>query len=350
METTKLIEENKENFDNEGFLNYKKIEKYFLDKQKPTWGSVTTKAGKYCFQSSPVKIFNDAEIFFSQYYSKFGIKTPINFMVSDDDASKKYLVGEDLSIDSKSMTSRLLANFGISMEVEEHEIKNSTILAKDFYSFMTNKYVTPVILEDLSNCNPILDFFRIKALKKEYKIVNNPTNISPLEPFFVDYFEEGENVVLKHFTHEAVKKELKMKLLDIATYNNIRLPDSYLYKVNNLLQVEDVIPLDSGNSAVNVDYYNKKQYDKIDNHFLNDFDYDIKPAINILKEYQNNKKIKEYFSDEDRLEFAKELKNVTKIDIAKDVEENTNYKIDTKYQDAIMQNSEFMADLIERGV
>ena len=326
MELNKIMEENLSNFDRDGCLGYKKLEKYFYEKNNQKWGQVQTTAGKYYIFESDSKEADDADIFFSQLYPKFGIKTPVNFPVKDELTNKRFLVANDLAKDQKSRINRVLAPINVQITVEQEEMRGTTVLAQDFYHYLTEKYVRSKICDALDNCHPIFDFFTIRKLEKAYNKCVTNSGLTVLDPFF-ESASLKENPALKQFSREAVKKELKMKLLDVATFNSARLTSDYLYKTDSFLGVEDVFPLDSGNSWENAGHQIRGEYDYIERRFLSDFSYQLLTPNQILRELQENQAVQEYFNEDDRLEFAKQLRETTKIDIAKEVENKTNYKI-----------------------
>lgn len=350
MKENKIMIENQKNFDRDGFLGFDYIKNYFYDKKRGFSGTVETSAGRYIIEGVDMKDLSDSEILFSQIYSKAGFNVPIYFMSRFErgDVQKNFLVCNDVSTDSKSYYNAFHAPYNISMVVEDEEMQDNTILARDYHQIKTDELINSELLLEFAETSPIRFFRRYKILKEIQN--NNHSVLSPLDPLFFGYFEGEKNPIIDYFSKKAVQKRIKMSILDAATFNSSRLPTSYLYKLDYYKKVEDVLPLNSGNTFINARLAANGRYSELDKKTFNDYNFEEVNPIDVLINVEKNKDVKEYFSNTERKEFGKQLQDIAHSNIAEDVKNSIGYEVDKDFNNVIMKNLNDAGIMLEQGI
>ena len=350
MKENKIMLENQKNFDRDGFLGFDYIKNYFYDKKRGFSGTVETSAGRYIIEGVDMKDLSDSEILFSQIYSKAGFNVPIYFMSRFErgDVQKSFLVCNDVSTDSKSYYNAFHAPYNISMVVEDEEMQDNTILARDYHQIKTDELINSELLLEFAETSPIRFFRRYKILKEIQN--NNHSVLSPLDPLFFGYFEGEKNPIIDYFSKKAVQKRIKMSILDAATFNSFRLPTSYLYKLDYYKKVEDVLPLNSGNTFINARLAANGRYSELDKKTFNDYNFEEVNPIDVLINVEKNKDVKEYFSNSERKEFGKQLQDIAHSNIAEDVKKSIGYEVDKDFNNVIMKNLNDAGIMLEQGI
>ena len=350
MKENKIMIENQKNFDRDGFLGFDYIKNYFYDKKRGFSGTVETSAGRYIIEGVDMKDLSDSEILFSQIYSKAGFNVPIYFMSRFErgDVQKNFLVCNDVSTDSKSYYNAFHAPYNISMVVEDEEMQDNTILARDYHQIKTDELINSELLLEFAETSPIRFFRRYKILKEIQN--NNHSVLSPLDPLFFGYFEGEKNPIIDYFSKKAVQKRIKMSILDAATFNSSRLPTSYLYKLDYYKKVEDVLPLSSGNTFINARLAANGRYSELDKKTFNDYNFEEVNPIDVLINVEKNKDVKEYFSNTERKEFGKQLQDIAHSNIAEDVKNSIGYEVDKDFNNVIMKNLNDAGIMLEQGI
>ncbi len=350
MKENKIMIENQKNFDRDGFLGYEYIKKYFYDKKRSFFGSVETSAGRYIIEGVDMKDLSDSEILFSQIYSKAGFKVPIYFMsrFEKGNVEKNFLICDDVATDSKSYYNAFHAPYNISMVIEDDEMQDNTILARDYHQIKTDELINSELVLDFNEISPLRIITRYRILKEIQN--NNHSILSPLDPLFCGYFEGEKNPIIDYFSKKAVQQRIKMSILDAATFNSTRIPTNYLYKLNMYKKVEEVMPLNSGNTFINARLAANGRYSEIDKTTFNDYTFDEINPIDILKNVERNDEVKEYFSDSERKEFGRQLQDIAHSNIAEDVKSSIGYEVDKDFNNAIMKNLDDAGIMLEHGI
>ena len=135
---------------------------------------------------------------------------------------------------------------------------------------------------------------------------------------------------------------------DEGAYNN---DDSAfeIYKLDKNGLVVDVMSMSSGNSAFNISNLMNNNFNKMDDNYFNDFSKKRLKAVKILENYSTNLVANSFMNANERIEFGKKLKEVSEMEIAHDIEKNTNYRVNDRVYDTIMTCVYDMGQNLERN-
>lgn len=349
MVENRIISENKSNFDEKGFLNYDYLKNYFDCKRETHWGEFKGESGRYIIDETNNKLYADVEIISSQIYNKLGIKTPVPLVVAkkEDGFKRFFIVKNSLSTDDKSYLNSRFGHFSKMKNVFKEDFVDTTMLAANYHQYRSGQIVDGLLFKK-SYSNDILDYFRKIRIGK---IANENQNgvFSRLDPMFCKSFIGERNPILNYFYVDAVKKRMKMNLLDISIQNSTRTPADYLYKLDKNGLVVDVMSMSSGNSAFNISNLMNNNFNKMDDNYFNDFSKKRLKAVKILENYSTNLVANSFMNANERIEFGKKLKEVSEMEIAHDIEKNTNYRVNDRVYDTIMTCVYDMGQNLERN-
>ena len=343
MVDNSIITKYKDKFSNDGVLDLDKTD--FIKKEN---GNITTindkllrldcDLGSYLLYSVS-KEYCDAQIFFSQYYSKFGLTTPVYFMVRKcgiDYLACNVMIKNKGSLENYLNLDRQgLPSFAYSDE---------DILARDF-----NKVCSHLVSDDsMPNYEKLKYYFSAKKEdRKGFSFDKKNRIMSSL-------FLKNNTEYISLFSTNAVVEKIKMGLLDTTLLNSSRNSTNYVYKTkmkNDDIQVSSIIPLNCGNSAYNVfsRVYRRKDtpYSK---RFPFDTVYSPTTVEKIVNDVKTDFKLNTYFSRGSRIILAQDFDKITDKDIADEVKENIGYSLNKFYQDEVYLRAKDLSRDLRSGI
>lgn len=163
-------------------------------------------------------------------------------------------------------------------------------------------------------------------------------------------YKKGFNTVLaNHFTPNAIKDKIKMDIIDLVILNGRRTPDTFCYDLTGSNMVKKVIPLDAGESSYNLKLLKNQNLD-YDTKYLCETRINKETDKKVLKDIITNKRLNRYFTEKDRAEFGKELKELSLFEVKENIKHTTNYEIDDGIIDVYSNRAYFIGRALERGV
>lgn len=369
MFENEVISKYREYFDENGYLDYHKVSdiKNIKDRFYP-FGAVS-------------KDVADMNMLYSQICRKLGLEAPICFPVSTpvDNFMKEMgchtgantcgLIASfptrDNETDINMVTGDLpdkyskyfLMNYLIGRKYFNREVINNY---KQLYDGLgKSSYISPVVFNKMYAIN------FCETLKESSKNFNLAEEIYTslirqtiyfcervLFPFGSSVFDHifKKNIFPKtcmvhkikgiedYFTQKAIKDRVTIALLDTAFLNTNREQDSSIYRLNDNKEVERVIPMFLEKGARNVRYMIRKNYDKVDNVYFNDFTASATTAKQTIEMYKKFSHTSQAFTLNDRVDLGIKMREVANIDVAGDIRDTIGYQIDKKLNDVVVHH------------
>lgn len=298
--------------------------------------------GDYVLNSMP-KEYCDAEIFFSQFYSRFGFMVPIYFMVRKfgiDYLASNVVINNKVSLDNYLK--------GKCSILPYYSMSDNDILAEDFSKLCAHL----VTNENMPNYEKLKYYFESK---KEHKKGNKEDlSFDKKGRIMSSLFLKNNENFISLFSKNAIVEKIKMGLIDIVMLNSSRNAKNYVLKTinnSNDVQISNVVPLNNGNSANNIF---SRIYRRKDTPYSKKFPYETlysKASVEkIINDVKTNFKLNTYFSRDSRVNFAYEIDKIIDDDISQEIKENTGYSLNKFYQDEVYLEAKNLSDNLKSGI
>ena len=321
MKENAIITEFKGKFKKDGSIDYRDLSSHYTASLyfRPS-KIVDTDLGKYIFEG-PRGNGAQADMLYSQIRASLNLETPIHFFTSQGESVmlvRDVLPGEN--------TYR-----GINSISEYFKYKRKPCFSQ---------LIDELKQDENKDC-------KFKILKTFFEKRRHNFNAGGYDAIF----EKQVNPVVSFFSKRAICEQVKNNLLDAIIYNTDRDNKNTLYRISgNNKDISQVIHLNSGNSFENASHIATGDYMTIRQGFDNIFKREKMAEFEIINEVEKNKELEKYFTEKDRIEFAKELQENATRDFAKEIEKATNVKIDKRYQEVVLENMDTVGRFLEMGL
>ena len=324
----------------------------------------------------------DMNMLYSQICRKLGIEAPICFPVSTpvDDLLKQ--MGYDFHSDT--FIYAMMASFPKRDNEEEFKIFMGDLIEKRPRTLLTSyltgrKFFNKEIIKQYKELYDSFDkgtYISPVAFNKMYTInfcnflKESPINFNEIGKFgtnlIVRLIYNTEKILLPHgrsffecifdkgivpvydfynakriqdyFTQKAIKDKVTIALLDTAFLNTNRRQDTCIYRLNDNKEVERVIPIFFAEGTKNARNMARKDYDKVDNAYTNDFTSKSSTAEQVIEMYRKFSNVSQDFTLKDRIDLGIKMREVANSDVAGDIRDTIGYQIDKDLNDVVVHH------------
>lgn len=321
MKENAIITEFKGKFKKDGSIEYTDFARYYKASLFYRPGKIVeTDMGNYSFEGQRGECAQ-ADMLYSQIRASLNLETPVYFYTSKGASTmlvRDVLPGENTYRGINSV--------------------------KDYFANKEKPLLSQLIEQIKQDENKDCRFKLLKTFFEKRRHNFNPGGYDAM-------FEKQVNPVISYFSKRAICEQVKNNLLDTIIYNTNRDSKNTLYRISsNKNNISQVVHLNSGNSFENASHIATGDYMTIRQGFDNIFKRDKMAEFEIINEVERNKELEKYFTEKDRIEFAKALQENATKDYAKDIEKTTNVKIDRRYQEVVLENMDTVGRFLEMGL
>ena len=218
-------------------------------------------------------------------------------------------------LDSEILLSQIYNKFGLTSAIYLPVVYNgqNSVLSNDITHSSTSQVISAYDCIkkalDEGNSAPPVDFLSPKAMKMS------------LSSFF---------------TQKAIEQQIKMRVLDSASYVNDRHARNFYYVLNQG-KIDDIACIDFEDSASSASEYDKEW------NFLNDLVGQSQTRDEIIEFYRTSPDIAHYV---DKPRLAEDIGSLNPQGIAEDIKQTIGYQVDTKYTDFLAKSYDEMAEAL----
>lgn len=220
---------------------------------------------------------------------------------------------------------------GIDSEVLLSQIYNKLGIKSAIYLPVTINGEQAVLSNDIVGSHPS-QIMLPKDFIERYSSKN--TQVPPIDLFSEKTLEEGS---LSFFSKKAIEQQVKMRMLDTASYVRDRHPENFYYITNKDNAILDIACIDFEDSAYSIDKSEEGEY------LFNDLIEDSQTREELLAFYRTSPEVAQYV---DKSKLAEDIGSINPQSVAEDIKQTIGYQVDPNYTDFLARSYDELAETL----
>ena len=220
---------------------------------------------------------------------------------------------------------------GIDSEVLLSQIYNKLGIKSAIYLPVTINGEQAVLSNDIVGSHPSQIMLPKDFIERYF---SENTQVPPIDLFSEKTLEEGS---LSFFSKKAIEQQVKMRMLDTASYVRDRHPENFYYITNKDSAILDIACIDFEDSAYSIDKSEEGEY------LFNDLIEDSQTREELLAFYRTSPEVAQYV---DKSKLAEDIGSINPQSVAEDIKQTIGYQVDPNYTDFLARSYDELAETL----